>query len=74
MGSYSQALAEPVTSPNYPDITLARQVRTNYGFIVNLEQGITDNLGLFSRTTGTPDKPKRSAGPIAMQVFRSVPC
>jgi hypothetical protein len=31
-GSYSGALAVPVTTPNYPDITLTRQVRSNYGF------------------------------------------
>jgi high affinity Mn2+ porin len=50
-GSYSDALALPVTSPNYPDITLTRQVRDNYGFVVNLEQAITADLGLFSRVT-----------------------
>ena len=27
MGSYAEALAMPVTTPNYPDITLTRQVR-----------------------------------------------
>jgi high affinity Mn2+ porin len=31
-GSYAAALAEPLTTPTYPDITLVRQVRTNYGF------------------------------------------
>ena len=35
-------------------ITLARQVRTNYGFVANIEQAITDNLGVFSRATWSP--------------------
>jgi high affinity Mn2+ porin len=50
-GSYSEAVALPVTSPNYPDITLTREVRTNYGFVANLEQSITADLGIFSRAT-----------------------
>ena len=54
MGSYAAALAEPITTPNYPDITLVRQVRTNYGFIANLEQAITDDLGVFSRASLEP--------------------
>jgi high affinity Mn2+ porin len=50
-GSYSDALAMPATTPNYPDITLTRQVRTNYGFVINVEQAITDDLGIFSRAS-----------------------
>jgi high affinity Mn2+ porin len=50
-GSYVEALAEPMTTPNYPDITLTRRQRTNYGFVVNLEQAVTDDLGLFSRVS-----------------------
>lgn len=53
-GSYSDALAMPVTTPNYPDIALTRQVRTNYGFVANLEQAITNDLGVFSRATWSP--------------------
>ena len=53
-GSYADALAMPVTTPNYPDITLTRQVRTNYGFVANLEQAITSDLGVFSRATWSP--------------------
>jgi high affinity Mn2+ porin len=53
-GSYSDALDLPVTTPNYPDITLTRQVRTNYGFVANLEQAITSDLGVFSRATWSP--------------------
>ena len=54
MGSYAEALAMPVTTPNYPDITLTRQVRANYGFVVNLEQAITPELGVFSRASWSP--------------------
>ncbi|WP_022721920.1 carbohydrate porin, partial [Rhodopseudomonas sp. B29] len=56
MGSYSDALALPLSSANYPDITLTREVRTNYGFVVNLEQAITDQIGLFSRASWSPGK------------------
>jgi high affinity Mn2+ porin len=54
MGSYASALAQPITTPSYPDITLVRQVRTNYGFAVNLEQAITSELGVFSRASWSP--------------------
>jgi high affinity Mn2+ porin len=50
-GSYSEAVLLPMTSPNYPDITLTRRVRANYGFVVNVEQAITNDLGLFSRVS-----------------------
>ena len=53
-GSYADALAMPVTTPNYPDITLTRQVRTNYGFAANVEQAITSDLGVFSRASWSP--------------------
>jgi high affinity Mn2+ porin len=51
MGNYTDAVAEPLTTPDYPDITLTRRQRENYGFVVNLEQKINDNLGLFSRAS-----------------------
>jgi high affinity Mn2+ porin len=54
MGGYADALAEPITTPAYPDITLVRQVRTNYGFVANLEQAITADLGMFSRASWSP--------------------
>jgi high affinity Mn2+ porin len=54
MGSYAAALALPVTTPNYPDITLTRQVRTNPGVVLNAGQAITANLGLFSRASWSP--------------------
>ncbi len=54
MGSYTDALAMPVTAPNYPDITQTRQGRTNYGFVVNVEQALTEQLGVFSRASWSP--------------------
>ncbi len=44
MGSYSQALM-------LPDLAIAqtRKVRFKTGFVVNLEQAISDDLGVFSR-------------------------
>ena len=54
MGSYAAALAEPVATPNFPDITLVRQVRTNYGFAANLEQAISGDLGIFARASWSP--------------------
>ena len=53
-GSYAEALAMPATTPNYPDITQTRQVRTNYGFVANMEQAITSDLGIFSRASWSP--------------------
>src|SRR5215207_7609688 len=54
MGGYTDALALPLTSPNYPDITLTRRVRTNYGVVANIEQAISSDFGVFSRATWSP--------------------
>jgi high affinity Mn2+ porin len=54
MGNYADALAMPVTTPNYPDIMQTRRVRTNYGFVANIEQAITSDLGIFSRASWSP--------------------
>jgi high affinity Mn2+ porin len=51
MGSYADATAESPITPNYPDITLTRQLRDNYGFVINAEQKINDDLGVFSRVS-----------------------
>jgi high affinity Mn2+ porin len=55
-GSYSEALAEPPDTPGYPDIALTRNTRTNYGFLANVEQALTDQLGLFSRASWNAGK------------------
>ena len=54
MGSYADAPALPITSLNHPDITQIRRVRTNYGFVASIEQAITDDLGVFSRSSWSP--------------------
>jgi high affinity Mn2+ porin len=53
-GGYADALAMPATTANYPDITQTRQVRANYGFVANMEQAITPDLGIFSRASFSP--------------------
>ena len=50
-GSYAAAVALPLTSPDYPDIALTRRPRNNPGFVVNIEQAINDDLGVFSRAS-----------------------
>jgi high affinity Mn2+ porin len=54
MGSYSDALTEPLVTSGYPDITLTRQERTNYGFVASADQAISANLGVFSRASWSP--------------------
>jgi len=53
-GSFAATLANPYLSnpaldPNAPDIAATRQTRSEFGFIANLEQTVTDDLGLFTR-------------------------
>ena len=56
MGSFADALAQPHATAGYPDITLTRQERTNYGFAVSVEQAMTADLGIFSRATWSPGR------------------
>jgi high affinity Mn2+ porin len=56
MGSYADALAEPLSSAGYPDVSLTRRERTNYGFVVSAEQAMTADLGLFSRASWSPGR------------------
>jgi high affinity Mn2+ porin len=56
MGGYAAAVALPLTTPNYPDIALTRQVRTNPGVVINVEQAITGDIGLFSRASWSPGR------------------
>jgi high affinity Mn2+ porin len=56
MGGYAAAVAEPPSTPNYPDITLTRQVRTNPGVVLNADQAVTADLGLFSRASWSPGR------------------
>lgn len=45
-GSFRETLADPALGT---DITQTRRNRTKYGFVLNLEQALSDDLGLFSR-------------------------
>jgi high affinity Mn2+ porin len=56
MGSYSTAVALPRTTPGLPDITQTREVRVTYGFVVNGEQALSREVGLFSRVSWTPGR------------------
>ncbi|MGO9172931.1 MAG: carbohydrate porin [Rhodomicrobium sp.] len=47
MGNYAAAVALDPQGP--PDIDATRKQRTKYGYVVNLEQQLTDNLGAFFR-------------------------
>jgi high affinity Mn2+ porin len=46
MGSYRDTLADPALDLN---IAATRTERLKYGYVLNMEQAITDDLGLFSR-------------------------
>ncbi len=45
-GSYRDTLADPDLGT---DIAATRSDRTKYGFVLNVEQAVTDDVGLFSR-------------------------
>lgn len=47
MGSYREAILHP--GPNGPDITLSETYSAKYGFGLNAEQEISDDLGVFAR-------------------------
>ena len=60
MGSYTLAVRD--TSPDGPDVTAARaEGRTKYGFIVNAEQEISPEIGLFGRYS-YKRRPQRNLG------------
>ena len=54
IGGYADALAQPLASQGYPDITTTRRQRINYGFVASVEQAFTDDLGMFSRVSWSP--------------------
>jgi high affinity Mn2+ porin len=63
-GSFGEAVAlvanNPGLDPNNA-ILLTRQGRSKYGYVVNLEQAITDDLGLFGRWSWNSGKNEISA-------------
>jgi len=62
MGSYAAALALPATTPNYPDVTMTREVRANPGYVINVQQALSSDLGLFSRYSWSPGQDEILAG------------
>ncbi|MFZ0496327.1 MAG: carbohydrate porin [Methylocella sp.] len=53
-GSFAATLTNPYLSdlaldPNAPDIAATRKTRSEFGFIGNYEQSVSDDLGLFAR-------------------------
>jgi len=52
MGSYSASLAQ--AGGAVPDLALTRQERTNYGFVLGVEQAVAWDLGVFSRLSWSP--------------------
>jgi high affinity Mn2+ porin len=50
MGNYREAIEEADGGP--PDVTATRRIgRAKWGFVVNVEQAITDSIGAFLRTS-----------------------
>jgi high affinity Mn2+ porin len=49
MGNYQDSLLLAQQTETTPDITATRSYSTKYGFALNLEQEMTEDLGLFSR-------------------------
>jgi len=50
MGSYNLAVSQAAGRGTVPDVTAARtNGRTKYGFVINAEQEISPNVGLFGR-------------------------
>lgn len=47
MGNYREAILNP--GPRGPDVTLSRTYSAKYGFGLNAEQALTDDLGIFGR-------------------------
>jgi high affinity Mn2+ porin len=47
MGNYREAIDNP--GPSGPDVTSTRTYSTKYGFGLNFEQALTDDLGMFAR-------------------------
>jgi len=53
-GSFAATLTNPyftnpALDPNAPDIAATRKTRSEFGFIANFEQTVSDDLGLFAR-------------------------
>jgi high affinity Mn2+ porin len=57
IGSYPAALAAADATGSRPDVTLTRgQDRFNSGVVASLEQPVSDDLGVFSRASWSPEQ------------------
>ncbi len=54
MGSYAEAVARAASIGAPPDLAPTRRIRVTWGFVANLEQAISDDVGVFSRLSWTP--------------------
>lgn len=52
MGTYADALALAQSSGTAPNTALVRQYRTNPGYVLNMEQEVANNVGVFARVSG----------------------
>jgi high affinity Mn2+ porin len=63
-GSYSEAVDLTLLNPGLDPtdaIVLTRKARTKYGYYLNLEQSVTDNVGVFGRCSWNDGKNEISA-------------
>src|SRR6266436_5149130 len=63
-GSYSEAIDLTLLNPGLDPteaIMLTRKARTKYGYYLNVEQAVTDEIGVFSRWSGNDGKNEMSA-------------
>jgi high affinity Mn2+ porin len=51
MGSYDDAIALAEATHSLPDTALVRRYKSRPGIALNLEQGLTDDLGFFARAS-----------------------
>jgi high affinity Mn2+ porin len=56
MGSYRESVDEVSGTPDVPDLTRSRRERSNTGVVLNIEQSVTGDLGLFSRASWSPGR------------------
>jgi high affinity Mn2+ porin len=69
MGSYAEAVAETAITMAPADIVPTRQLRNNFGALINVEQAINDELGVFSRASWNPGQTEVMAWTEADQTF-----
>lgn len=56
MGNYRQAITEAAANGSVPDICTTRAYSSKYGFVIGIEQPLSNTLGLFSRLSWNDGK------------------